>query len=156
MSKDPRTPRISNRKAAHRYEVLEHVEAGIALTGSEVKSLRSGHASLEEAYGFIRAGQAFLRDCNIQPYAHAGPRQPAPTRERRLLLHKRQIRKLHVQVSQKGLTLIPLGMYFNDRGIVKIQLALCRGKKAYDKRSDIRAREHERDMSRAMKRRRGR
>ncbi len=155
MSKvPPQPPRIRNRKASFRYEVLEKLEAGIALTGSEVKSLRSGRASLDEAYAMVRGGEVVLRDCNISPYENAGYAQHAPTRERRLLLHRREIRKLLPKVTQRGLTLIPLAMYFNERGLVKLQLALCRGKKAHDRRSDIQKRDQQRDMDRAMKHRR--
>lgn len=148
------TPRIQNRKAAFRFEILERIEAGIALTGSEVKSLRGGHASLEEAYAYIREGEAALRGCNIQPYECAGYAQHHPTRERRLLMHKREIRRLFQSATQKGLTLIPLAMYFNERGLVKVQIGLCRGKKLHDKRADLQKREHERDMARASRRRR--
>jgi len=154
MSKSPASPGpITNRKARFRFDIIEQVEAGIALTGSEVKSLRSGKASLEEAFAMIRAGEAILRDCNISPYENAGYAQHKPTRERRLLLHKREIRKLHGKVTEQGLTLIPLEMRFNDQGRVKVTLAVCRGKKLHDKRSDLKKREHQRDMDRAMKRR---
>lgn len=155
MSKGPdQSPRIQNRKASFRFEILEKLEAGISLTGSEVKSLRQGRASIEEAYALVRDGEVFLRDCNIQPYDHAGPRQHKPVRDRRLLLHRREIKHLLSQVTQKGLTLIPLTMYFNERGLVKLSLAVCRGKNVADKRSDIRKREDKRDMERAMRRRR--
>lgn len=155
MSKvPPQPPRIRNRKASFRYEVLEKLEVGIALKGSEVKSLRHGRASLDEAYAMIREGQVVLRDCNISPYENAGYAQHAATRERRLLLRRREIRKLLTKVTYKGLTLIPLAMYFNERGLVKLQLALCRGKKAHDRRSDIQKREQQRDMNRVMKFRR--
>jgi len=117
MSKSPApTPRIANKKARHNFEILEKIEAGIALIGSEVKSLRNGKASLDEAFAIIRRGEMFLRDCHISPYPQAGPNQHVPTRERRLLLKKREIRKFEKHVTQKGLTLVPLGIYFNDRG----------------------------------------
>ncbi|MBW7905172.1 MAG: SsrA-binding protein SmpB [Phycisphaerae bacterium] len=154
MTKRPASsPRITNRKASFRFEILEKIEAGVALTGSEVKSLRAGKASLEEAFAMVREGEAFLRDCNISPYENAGYAQHAPTRERRLLLHKREIRKLHSKLTQQGLTLIPLEMHFNDRGRVKVLLAVCRGKKLHDKRTDLMRKQHQRDMDRAMKRR---
>ncbi len=155
MSKPPGTPRsIENRKARFHFEILEEHEAGIALSGSEVKSLRGGQAKLEEAWAIVRGGEAFLRDCHIQPYENATVRPHEPTRERRLLLHRREIRKLDEKVRQQGLTLVPLAMYFNDRGIVKVRLALARGKKLFDKRETIKKREHERDMQRALRRRR--
>lgn len=155
MGKVPaQTPRISNKKAAHRFEILEQVEAGIALTGSEVKSLRQGSASLDEAYAVIREERPYLIGCNISPYSCAGYAQHQPTRERPLLLHRREIKKLLGKVTLKGLTLVPLGLYFNDRGLVKVRLALCKGKQSQDKRGDLKKREHERDMARAMKSRR--
>jgi len=154
MSKDPpRTPRIKNKKARFNYEILEQVEAGIALTGSEVKSLRAGKASLEEAFAIIRGGEVFLKDCNISPYPQAGYAQHKPARERKLLLHKREIRKLQNKVTQKGLTLIPLVLYFNDRGLIKILIGLVRGKKHQDKRQDLKTRDDKRAMERALKRR---
>ncbi len=149
----PPTPRINNKKARFNYEILERAEAGISLTGSEVKSLRSGKASLEEAFAVIRDGEVFLRDCNISPYPQAGYAQHKPTRERKLLLHKREIRKLFNKVTQKGLTLVPLKMYFNDRGLVKVLIGLVRGKKFHDKRQDLKKRDDQRAMERAQRRR---
>ena len=149
----PPTPQIKNKKARFNFEILEQAEAGISLTGSEVKSLRSGKASLEEAFAVIRDGEAFLRDCNISPYPQAGYAQHKPTRERKLLLHKREIRKLFNKVTQKGLTLIPLKLYFNDRGIVKILIGLARGKKLHDKRQDLKKRDDQRAMARAQRER---
>jgi len=149
----PPTPKIRNKKARFRFVILEQVEAGISLTGSEVKSLRDGRASLEEAYAAIREGEVFLRDCNISPYPQAGYAQHKPTRERKLLLHRREIRRLHNRVTQKGLTLIPLKMYFSDRGIVKVLIGLARGKKLHDKREAIKRRDDQRAMARAMRRR---
>lgn len=152
MPKGPsQTPQIKNKKARFNFEILEQVEAGISLTGSEVKSLRAGQASLEEAYALIRDGEAFLRSCNISPYPQAGYAQHEPTRERKLLLHRREIRKLYNKVTQKGLTLIPLKIYFSERGIIKVLLGLARGKKIHDKRDDIRKRDDSRAIERAMK-----
>jgi len=147
------TPVIKNRQARFKYEILEKHECGIVLTGSEVKSLRSGKASIEEAYAVIRDGEAFLRDCNIQPYPQAGRFQHQPTRERKLLMHRREIRKLFQQVTQKGLTLVPLRLFFNERGLVKVLIGLVRGKKIHDKRQDVKKREHQRAMDRAMRHR---
>ena len=147
-AKVPPTPVIRNKKARVNYEVLEQVEAGIALTGSEVKSLRNGKASLEEAYAVIRDGEVFLRSCNISPYPQAGYAQHEPTRERKLLLHRREIRKLAGKVTQKGLTLVPLKMYFNERGIVKVLIGLVRGKKLHDKRETIKRRDQQREIAR--------
>lgn len=148
------TPVIRNKKARFEYDILETHNCGVVLTGSEVKSLRAGKASLEEAYAHIRDGEAFLRACNIQPYPQAGYAQHDPTRDRKLLMHRREIRKLHEQVTQKGLTLIPLKMFFNERGLVKVVIGLARGKKLHDKRQDVKKREHQRDIDRAMRRRR--
>ena len=149
----PPTPQIKNKKARFNFEILEQAEAGISLTGSEVKSLRAGKASLEEAFAIIRDGEAFLRDCNISPYPQAGYAQHKPTRERKLLLHKREIRKLFNKVTQKGLTLVPLKMYFNDRGLVKVLIGLVRGKKLHDKRQDLKKRDDQRAMARAQRER---
>lgn len=147
------TPVIRNKKARHDYEILDEIEAGIVLTGSEVKSLRNGKASLDEAFAVIRNGEAFLRGCNISPYPMAGYAQHAPTRERKLLLHRRQIRKWESKVVQRGLTLVPLAIYFSERGIVKVRVALARGKTHGDKRAALKKREHQREIERAMKRR---
>ena len=149
----PKTPVLKNKKARYNFELLDRMEAGIALTGSEVKSLRDGKASLDEAFAVIRDGEVFLRDCNISPYPMAGYAQHKPTRERKLLLHRREIKKWSGQVIQRGLTLVPLKLYFSDRGMVKVLLALARGKTHGDKRGDLKKRQHQREMDRAMKRR---
>lgn len=130
------------------------MEAGIALTGSEVKSLRAGRASIEEAYAHIRDGELFLLDCNIAPYPMAGYAQHKPTRERKLLVHRRQIRRWAAKVTQKGLTIVPVALRFNERGLVKVDLALARGKTHADKRQDIRQRDEQRDIDRDLRRRR--
>lgn len=154
MAKGPSNtaPRIQNRRALHRFEVLERVEAGIALTGSEVKSLRAGQASIEEAYAILRGHEAFLVDMNISPYPQAGYAQHKPTRERKLLMHRGEIKRLISKVTQKGLTLVPLGLHFSERGMAKIDIALCRGKKLHDKREDLKKRDDQRAMDRASRR----
>jgi SsrA-binding protein len=149
----PGPPRLLNRKARHEFEILEDVEAGIALTGSEVKSLRSGRASLDEAYAYIDRDEAWLRDFTIQPYEQAGYSQHEPKRPRKLLLHRREIRKWTSKVVQRGFTLVPLAVYFNERGIVKVQIALARGKNVADKRESIKKRDQQRDIDRALRRR---
>lgn len=155
MKPEPaKTPTIRNRKAFHDFEVLEKVEAGISLTGSEVKSLRAGKASLDEAFALVRESEAFLRDANIEPYPMAGYAQHKAKRERKLLLHRSEIRKLLGKVTQKGLTIIPLDLHFNERGLVKVVLALARGKKLHDKRADLRKQDHRREMDRAIRRER--
>ncbi len=148
----PATPTIQNKKARFNFEIIEKLEAGIALTGSEVKSLRNGKASLDEAFAVIRGSEVFLRDCNISPYAQAGYAQHVPTRERKLLLHRREIERWQKKVTQRGLTLVPLRIYFSERGLAKITIALGRGKTHADKRSDLKTREHRREMDRAMRR----
>lgn len=154
MSKKPRQDerRILNRRARYEYHIVETVEAGIVLKGSEVKSLRDGRASIEEAYARIANGQVVLIGCNIQTYPPATTRNHDPLRDRRLLLHHREIRKLLAKVTQAGYTLVPLSIFFNDRGLAKVELALVRGKTHADKREDIRKREHQRDIDRAMRR----
>ncbi len=155
MAKGPSAPpKIVNKKVRYNYEVLDRLEAGIALTGSEVKSLRAGRASIEEAYAFIHNGELFLRDCNISPYPMAGYAQHKPTRERKLLVHRREIRKWQTKVVQRGLTIIPTELYFNERGLVKVALALVRGKTHADRREDIRRRDDQRDADRELRRRR--
>jgi len=150
----PASPRIVNKKVRYNFEVIETLEAGIALTGSEVKSLRAGKASLEEAYAFLRGGELFLVGCNISPYPMAGYAQHKPTRERKLLLHRRELRKWEAKVAQRGLTVVPVSMHFNERGLVKVTLALVRGKTHADKRSTLQKRQQQRDVDRELRRRR--
>lgn len=153
MGKGPlASPRIDNRRARFDFEILDRFEAGIALTGSEVKSLRAGRASIDEAWALIRDDELYLRDFTIQEYANAGYTHHKTNRERKLLLHRREIRKLLVKVTQKGLTLIPLSLYFSDRGWVKLQIALVRGKKVHDKRESIKKRDTDRDVARTLRR----
>ena len=141
-----------NKKARFQYEILDRVEAGISLTGSEVKSLRAGQASLDEAYARIRDGEVYLIGANISPYPMAGYAQHVPKRERKLLLHRRQIKKWEGKVTLKGFTLVALGLHFNERGMVKLDLALARGKTHGDKRLDLKAKDQKREMDRAMRR----
>ena len=149
----PTTPVLKNKKARFNFEILEKIECGIVLTGSEVKSLRDGKASLEEAFAVVRKTELYLRDCTIQPYPQAGYAQHEPTRPRKLLARKREIRKLHQQITQKGLTLVPIKIFFNDRGLAKCQIGLARGKKLHDKRQDHKKRDAKREMDRALRRR---
>jgi len=143
---------ILNRKARFEYHILETMEAGIMLLGPEVKSLRAGLGNLTEAHCIIRNGQAELIGCHINPYKPAAANNPAdPARSRRLLLHKRQITRLIGKLKEKGLTLIPLKLYFNERGIAKLELALGRGKKLHDKRQATRERDIQRDLQRNYK-----
>lgn len=142
-----------NRKARHRFEIVETLECGLVLVGSEVKSLRDRAASLDEAYARMENGELWLIGCHIAPYSHATSRAHDPLRRRKLLIHKTEMRKLKPKVEQKGLTLVPIKMYFNDRGIAKVTLALAHGKSTSDKRQDLKTREARREMDRAMRRR---
>jgi SsrA-binding protein len=143
----------SNRQARHNYDISETFEAGIVLTGSEVKSLRAGQASLREAFAIIRDGEAFLINMHIPPYKQAGYAQHEPTRTRKLLLHKEEIRRLIGKTAEKGLTLVPLRCYFSH-GYAKVELGLGKGKKRYDKREDIAKRDAERQIEQELRRRR--
>ena len=141
-----------NRKATFRFEVLEQFECGIVLRGTEVKSLRDKNASIEEAYARIEDDELWLIGSHIAAYSFAHAQNHEPLRRRKLLLHAREIRKLRPQVEQKGLTLVPLRIYFNERGIAKVSVALARGKTLGDKRRTLQAREHKREMDRATRR----
>jgi len=145
----------TNRRARFDYEILDRVEAGLVLLGPEVKSLRSGRASVNEAYAIVRGGEAWLVNAHIPPYEQAGRENPDPRRERKLLLHRREIGRLAGQLAERGLTLVPLALYFRE-GRVKCELALARGKRRYDKRQAIRQREERREVDRVLKGRRRR
>jgi len=140
----------SNRRARHDYEVLDTFEAGIALLGPEVKSLRNGKASLTDGYAFIRRGEVFLANVHVGPYEKAWRENADPRRQRKLLLHRAEISRLGAKVAERGLTLIPLSLYFKN-GRAKVELGLCRGKQRHDKRESIRRREMERDLQRALR-----
>ncbi len=141
----------SNRKAFHDYAIEDKIEAGLILTGTEVKALREGRVNLREAYAVVAAGRAILHNCHIGEYSHGNLMNHEPLRPRGLLLHQKEIRTLTGKVQQKGLTLVPLRMYFNPRGIVKVELGLARGQKHYDRRETVKQREASREMERAMK-----
>lgn len=137
----------TNRKARHEYFIEERFEAGLVLCGTEVKSLRAGRASLVDSYAEIVEGEAWFCNCHIAPYEH-GNRANTPTkRKRKLLLHRRELKRLAAKISQKGYTLIPLRLYFSG-SLVKVEIAMCRGKKAYDKRTAIKERDEQRIMER--------
>lgn len=140
---------VTNRQARHDYFILETFEAGVALTGTEVKSLRAGRGNLKESYAEIRDGEVFLVNCHISPYDFGNRYNHDPLRPRKLLLHKAEIRRLYGKTREKGLTLIPLQLYFNERGRVKVELALAKGKKLYDKREEIARRDAERRARRS-------
>ena len=139
-----------NKKARFDYELSDRFEAGMVLTGTEVKSLRLGKASLSEAYAKVTDGEAWLVGCQIQPYPFAYYDNHEPTRQRKLLLHKRELKRLTVKLAEQGYSLIPTAVYFK-RGLAKVELALARGKKKHDKRATIKKREQEREMARALK-----
>jgi SsrA-binding protein len=141
----------TNRKARRDYEILETMEAGIVLVGTEVKSLREGHAQLKDSFGGIDDGELYLYNAHINPYRMGNRFNHEPTRTRKLLMHEREIRRLIGKIQEKGLTLIPLRLYFNDSGKVKVELGLARGKRAYDKRREIAERDAKREMRRAEK-----
>jgi SsrA-binding protein len=157
MSKDGRkggavhSPKMENKRAFFDYEIIEKTEAGMALFGSEVKSLREGGADLSGAYARIDDNECWLVGCNISPYKQAGVRNHEPLRKRKLLLHKRQIKKIHSKLQQRGFTLVPLRIYFSDKGLAKIELAIARGKRQYDKRDKITKRQQKSDIDKSMR-----
>lgn len=149
-------PIATNRKAYRDYQILQTLECGIELKGSEVKSLRLGKINLEDSFARVENNGVILYNTHISPYEQASYLNVEPTRPRRLLLHKNQIRKIIGELTQKGFTLVPLKAYFSERGFAKIELALCKGKKLYDRRQDIKRREAELEIRRALKARRKR
>ena len=142
----------SNKKAFHEYFVLQKVEVGLELTGTEVKSLRDGRAELKDSYVIFKNGEAFLFGAHISPYTHGNIQNHEPDRTRKLLLHKRELDKLHGQTAEKGLTVVPLRLYFKGAR-VKAEIAVVRGKRQYDKRDTERTRELDREAAQAMKQR---
>ncbi|NDC82204.1 SsrA-binding protein SmpB [bacterium] len=140
----------SNRRAFFDYEILEKIEAGIVLLGPEIKSIRSGHVSINEAYAYIDSGEVWLLNCNIREYDKIAHEHIEPTRTRKLLMHSRQISKWKGKTAEKGYTIVPLQLYFS-KNIVKIELGLAKSKKLYDKRQSIKDREAKREADRASK-----
>jgi SsrA-binding protein len=147
-----RKPIADNRKAHHDYHILERVEAGVALTGTEVKSLRDGGGNLRDSYAVLRDGEAYLVNANIAPYRQGNIANHEPLRDRKLLLHRREIRQLDEKVAQRGMTLVPLSLYFAD-GRVKLELALAKGKEGPDKRHATAEKDAKRQMEREVKER---
>ena len=151
---DPKLRRIAdNRKARFEYEVLEELECGVELTGTEVKSLRQGQCSLQEAFGLIKHHQLWLVQATIPEYTQGNVHNHDPDRERKLLMHRREIESLYGKVRERGLTLVPTRMYFQN-GHVKVAISLAKGKKAHDKRETIKRREADRETRAAVKERR--
>ncbi|MCC7084469.1 MAG: SsrA-binding protein SmpB [Pirellulales bacterium] len=140
-----------NRRARHEYEVLDTLECGIVLVGSEVKSLRTGQLSLEEAYARVKDGEVWLMGCDIPEYVQANRLNHIPKRPRKLLMHRREVKKFAKQAKEKGLTLIPLKMYFTE-GRAKVLIGLCKGRKLHDKRETMKKQSAQRDIQRAMRR----
>lgn len=143
----------TNRKAYHDYFIEEKFEAGIVLKGTEVKSLREGRVNLQDSYASVHQNEIFLHQCHISPYSHGNIMNHDPTRARKLLLHRKEINKLIGRTQQKGLTLVPLRIYFSKRGHAKVEIGLAKGKKQYDRRESIKAREAGREVERAIKER---
>ena len=141
---------VQNRKARHDYFVLESWECGLELKGTEVKSIRLGQCNLKDSYGMVRNGEMFVEGFHISPYEKGSYFNTDPMRPKRLLMHKQEIRKAHQQVMQQGLALVPLSIYLKD-GRMKLELALCKGKKLYDKRDDMAKRDAKRDIERSMR-----
>ncbi|MEM8734371.1 MAG: SsrA-binding protein SmpB [Planctomycetota bacterium] len=142
-----------NRKARHRYQILDSIECGMILRGSEVKSLRDGKCQLDESYGRVKGETLWLVGCDIAEYPQATVWNHDPKRPRQLLVHKREMLKWISKAKENGLTLIPLKMYFNERGVAKCEMALCRGMKLHDKREKLKKQDARRDMDRAIRRR---
>ena len=140
-----------NRRARYDYHIEDTYEAGIALTGTEVKSLRFGEGSIGESYAEVNDGQVWLVNANIPEFSHGNRFNHEPKRARKLLLHEREIKKLHGAVAREGMTLVPLSVYFNSRGREKVELALAKGKKAHDKRDSIKERDWKREAARLLK-----
>jgi len=139
---------IKNRKAFYEFEILEKFEAGIILLGTEIKSIREGKASLQESYCFIQKNELIIKGMNISPYSMASFKNHEMTRDRKLLLKKIELKKLKSKSEEKGLSIVPLRVYLNNRGLAKIEIALSKGKKLYDKRDDIKKKDQKRELER--------
>ena len=142
----------NNKKAYHDYFIEEKFEAGMVLRGTEVKSLRNGKANLNDSFALIKNGEAFLHNLHISPYDYGNRENHDPDRMRKLLLHKNEIVKLYAKIREQGYSFIPLRIYFKD-GLVKVELGMAKGKKLYDKREDMKEKDHKRDMAQALKQR---
>ncbi len=144
----------SNKKAYQNFNLLEKWECGIALTGGEVKSIRAGEVNFKDAYAWVKEQEVYLSNLHIAPYEQAGYMQPEPDRVRKLLLHKKEIMRIHGLMTAKGKSLVPTRIYLTDRGLIKVEVSIAQGKKLYDKRDDIKDREVKREISRAIRQRR--
>jgi len=142
-----------NKKAFREIHVEEKIEAGIALTGTEIKSVRAGKVTLDQAYVQVKRGEVWLISANIAEYAQGSYNNHSPSRKRKLLLHKREIRKLQTKIDERGFTILPISLYLTDKGLAKVQIGVGRGKKLHDKRQDIKNRDIKREIDRQMKER---
>ncbi len=142
-----------NKKAFHEYEILDRYEAGIVLTGTEARSLRENNCQLTDSFALVREGEVWLHNVHIPPFAQGNINNPDPDRKRKLLLHKSQIAMLNEAIREKGMALVPLRIYFAKNNLVKVEIALARGKKLYDKRASMAARDSKREIERALKER---
>jgi SsrA-binding protein len=142
---------IKNRKARYNYELLDKYEAGIALLGSEVKSIRNAKVSINEAYCYFRKDELYIRNMHVGEYENAGFAGHEPLRERKLLLHRQELKKIQKKLKDEALTLIPTALFFNSKGFAKLEIAVARGKKLHDKRQDIKSRDIKREIDRAIK-----
>jgi SsrA-binding protein len=147
----PKFANISNRRARYEYEFIDTYEAGIMLQGTEVKALRAGEANVSDAYCFFKKGELFIRNLYIKEYLHGSDANHDPKRERKLLLRRRELKKLEKKIKEKGLTIVPTKVFMTDRGLVKIEIALARGKNTYDKRDSLKKKDQRRDLDRLMK-----
>lgn len=146
----PGTPTLNNRKARHEYSIVESYEAGLVLTGTEIKSLRQGNANFGDSFAYIKKGEIWLKEFYIKPFEQGSYNNHEPRRERKLMLQRYEIRKIDRAVSQKGITLVPLRLYFK-KGLAKLELGLARGKKKHDKRASIALKDSKREMEREMR-----
>lgn len=142
---------ILNRQAFFNYEVIERFEAGVQLMGSEVKSLKAGNGNMSEAFCVFVGGELFIKNMHITEYKESGKLNHVPLRDRKLLLHKKELSKLSSLVATKGLTIIPLKVYVNNKSLIKVEIGLCKGKKTYDKRESLKAKDIDRDIKRTIK-----
>lgn len=142
---------IRNRSAYHDYYIEDKYDAGLVLAGTEVKSLREGRASFNDSYCFFHKGELWIKSLHITPYSHGTVNNHLPAQERKLLLHKRELRKLEAKIKEKGYSIVPLRIFFNEKGLAKLEIGLGKGKKLYDKRETIKQRDTERDIKRYLK-----
>lgn len=148
---EPHRINIRNKRAEFDFEILQRFEAGIVLTGSEIKSIRNGGGSINEAFCIMRNGELFIKNMTIPEYSHGSYANHEPTRLRKLLLKKRELEKIDSKIREKGFSVIPVRLFMNERGLVKIEVALARGKKKFDKRQSVKQKETKREMERALK-----